>query len=68
MSKRMLTAGKIFTDHLTGQRVLQQTTYLGDDESGTFYARSRRNTTGPMMRLAANRQLLASRILRSPVL
>lgn len=69
MSKRVITAGKITTDHMTGHRVLQQTTELGNGTAtDTVYARSRRGTTGPMMRGAAHRQTIASRIYRRPVL
>jgi len=63
MSKRVLTAGKITTDHMAGQRVLEQTTQLGELPE-TLYARSRRGSTGPMLRAAAGRQVIAFRISR----
>lgn len=64
MTKQVLTAGKIVTDHFALQRVLTQVTPT-DDGPSTAYSRCCRGETGPMLRAAA---YLASQTLRSPVL
>jgi hypothetical protein len=61
--KRVIAAGKITTDHMAGERVLEYQTALGEEHE-ILYDRSKRNNTGPMMRNAADRQLIAFRIRR----